>query len=330
MDAPNIVVGNCTNPISQETEMIYGSKPADGGHLFLSEVERDALLAAEPLARQYIRPFFGADEFINGKARYCLWFASVSEIRLNHDLKHMPQVAERIEAVRQMRQVSPKVPTQKQAATPHLLSEIRQPESGHYLIIPSVSSETRRFVPIDYVKDEVVNGNANFSLPNAKLYHFGILCSTMHNAFMRTVAGRLKSDYRYSNKLVYNNFPFPFTRSQREAAEGGVAKHIVAIEQAAQSVLDARAFYVAEAEKEGLPIPTLADFYAANAPFTRLHQAHAVLDKAVDSAYGYKGGKDDASRVAFLFGLYQQLAVPVVAQTDSARAASGARRSRKA
>lgn len=220
----------------------------------------------------------------------------------------MPQVAARIEAVRQMRLASPKVPTQKQAATPHLFTEIRQPESGNYLLIPSVSSETRAFVPIGYLDSHTVVSNLAFSLPHATLYHFGILSSTMHNAFMRTVAGRLKSDYRYSNTIVYNNFPFPFTRSEREAAAPASAKHIAAIEQAAQAVLDARAFYTAEAEREHLPVPTLADFYAANAPFSRLHQAHAALDKAVDAAYGYTGRHDDAERVAFLFERYQALA----------------------
>ena len=232
-----------------------------------------------------------------------------------------------------MRTNSSDAQTRKDALIPHLFQKIRQPESGNYLLIPSVSSETRAFVPIGYLNSHTVVSNLAFSLPHATLYHFGILCSTMHNAFMRTVAGRLKSDYRYSNTLVYNNFPFPFARSEREAAAGGasmpdktrgtakhighqcqartpadVAKHLAAIEQAAQAVLDARAFYSAEAERENLPAPTLADFYAANAPFTRLHQAHAALDKAVDAAYGYTGSHDDAARVAFLFERYQALA----------------------
>ena len=131
----------------------------------------------------------------------------------------------------------------------------------------------------------------------------------MHNAFMRTVAGRLKSDYRYSNIIVYNNFPFPFApQSEGRPASAAEQKHRAAIEAAAQAVLDARAFYRREAAQEGLPPPSLADLYRPDAPFTRLHQAHRALDKAVDAAYGYKGGHDDGSRTAFLFALYQKAA----------------------
>ena len=276
--------------------MVYGSKPTDGGHLLINaQEEKNALITAEPLAVNYIRPFLGADEFINGKQRWCIWFHGVSDTRRNHDLKQMPQVAERIAAVKVMRQASPKFATRKLADVAHLFGEIRQPASGYYLIIPSVSSENRHFVPIDYVSADVINSNANFSLPNATLYHFGLLCSTMHNAFMRTVAGRLKSDYRYSNTVVYNNFPFPQASEKARAA----------IEAAAQAVLDAREQYRAEARAENLPEPTLADFYRVGAGYTALDKAHVALDKAVDAAYGYKGGKDDASRVAFLFALYQ-------------------------
>lgn len=183
------------------------------------------------------------------------------------------------------------------------------------MIIPNVSSENRRFVPIDYLPPETIVSNLVLTLPNATLYHFGLLCSTMHNAFMRTVAGRLKSDYRYSNTVVYNNFPFPQADEKARAA----------IESAAQAVLDAREQYRAEARAENLPEPTLADFYRAGAGYTALDKAHAALDKAVDAAYGYKGGKDDASRVAFLFDLYQQLAAP----TDVPAPPGSKRRPRK-
>ncbi|WP_370686952.1 type IIL restriction-modification enzyme MmeI [Neisseria sp. Dent CA1/247] len=286
--------------------MVYGNKPADGGHLLLCTGEKEQLVRSEPLAKNYLRPFLGADEFINGKQRWCLWFHQVSDTRRNHDLKHMPQVSQRIAAVKAMRQASTKAATQKQAEIPHLFTEIRQPESGNYLIIPRVSSETRRFIPIGFMGADTINSDANFSLPNATLYHFGILCSTMHNAFMRTVAGRLKSDYRYSNTLVYNNFPFPFIRKKREEPDSSVKKHLQTIEKAAQQILDARAAYAAEARAEGLPEPSLADLYRADAGYTRLDKAHAALDKAVDAAYGYQGKNDDAERVAFLFDLYEK------------------------
>ena len=318
LDAPDIIIGNRSKPISGEAEMIYGNKPTDGGNLLLSTAEKQALIAAEPLAAQYIRPFLGAEEFLNDKERWCLWFHGISETRLNHDLKHMPQTAQRIANVREYhkegtkwkgRLNSTKAATRKKAATPHLFDEIRQPASGNYLLIPSTSSETREFIPIGYVDCNTINSNANFMLPNATPYHFGILCSTMHNAFMRTVAGRLKSDYRYSNTIVYNNFPFPFApQSEGRPASAAEQKHRAAIEAAAQAVLDARAFYRQEAAQEGLPPPSLADLYRPDAPFTRLHQAHRALDKAVDAAYGYKGGHDDGSRTAFLFALYQKAA----------------------
>ena len=308
-DAPSIIINKQRKQICNELPMAFGSMPNDGGNLLLSTAEKQALITAEPLAAQYIRPFFGSEEFLNDKERWCLWFHGISETRLHHDLKQMPQTAQRIESVRQKRSESDRATTKELAATPHLFGEIRQPASGNYLIIPRVSSEARAFIPIGYVDCNTINSDANFMLPNATLYHFGILCSTMHNAFMRTVAGRLESRYRYSNTIVYNNFPFPFApQSEGRPASTAEKKHRAAIEAAAQSVLDARAFYRQEAEQEGLPPPSLADLYRPDAPFTRLHQAHRALDKAVDAAYGYKGGHDDGSRTAFLFALYQKIA----------------------
>lgn len=308
-DAPSIIINKQRKQICNELPMAFGSMPNDGGNLLLSTAEKQALIAAEPLAAQYIRPFFGAEEFLNSKERWCLWFHGISETRLHHDLKQMPQTAQRIESVRQKRSESDRVTTKELAAMPHLFGEIRQPENGNYLLIPSTSSENRAFIPIGYVDSSAINSNANFMLPNATLYHFGILCSTMHNAFMRAVAGRLESRYRYSNTIVYNNFPFPFApQSEGCPAPAAEQKHRAAIEAAAQTVLDARAFYRREAAQEGLPPPSLADLYHPDAPFTRLHQAHRALDKAVDAAYGYKGGHDDGSRTAFLFALYQKIA----------------------
>ena len=306
-DAPSIIINKQRKQICNELPMAFGSMPNDGGNLLLSTAEKQALIAAEPLAAQYIRPFFGAEEFLNSKERWCLWFHGISETRLHHDLKQMPQTAQRIESVRQKRSESDRVTTKELAAMPHLFGEIRQPENGNYLLIPSTSSENRAFIPIGYVDSSAINSNANFMLPNATLYHFGILCSTMHNAFMRAVAGRLESRYRYSNTIVYNNFPFPFApQSEGCPAPAAEQKHRAAIEAAAQTVLDARDFYRKEAEQENLPPPSLADLYRPDAPFTRLHQAHRALDKAVDAAYGYKGSHDDGSRTAFLFALYQK------------------------
>lgn len=308
IDAPDLIIAKRKTQISRENEMCKGNQPTDGGNLILSTDEKEALIAAEPLAEQYIRPFIGAEEFINGKPRWCLWFHGVSDVKRNHDLKQMPKVQARIQAVKAMREASSKVATQKKAATPWLFDEIRQPSDGNFLIIPSVSSESRRFVPIGYLSFETVVSNLAFILPNATLYHFGILSSTMHNAFMRTVAGRLKSDYRYSNTVVYNNFPFP--ESCRMPSENDQSDPLrAAVETAAQAVLDARGQYRREAREAGLPEPTLAELYAPDAGYTALDKAHAALDKAVDKAYGYKTGKntdDEAERTAFLFELYRK------------------------
>ncbi len=308
IDAPDLIITKRRSQISGEIEMLYGNKPTDGGNLILSTDEKEALIAAEPLAEQYIRPFVGAEEFINGKTRWCLWFQGISDVKRNHDLKQMPQVQARIQAVKAMREASSKAATQKKAAIPWLFDEIRQPSEGNYLIIPRVSSESRRFVPIDYLSHQIIISDSSFMLPNATLYHFGILSSTMHNAFMRTVAGRLKSDYRYSNTVVYNNFPFP--ESCRMPSENDRPDPLrAAVETAAQAVLDARGQYRREAREAGLPEPTLAELYAPDAGYTALDKAHAALDKAVDKAYGYQTGKntdDEAERTAFLFELYRK------------------------
>lgn len=325
IDAPDLIIAKRKTHISGEIDMLYGNKPTDGGNLILSTDEKEALIAAEPLAEQYIRPFIGAEEFLNGKTRWCLWFHGVSDVKRNHDLKQMPKVQARIQAVKAMREASSKASTQKKAATPWLFDEIRQPSDGNYLIIPSTSSERRHFVPIDYVSHIMINSNANFTLPNASLFHFGILCSIMHNAFMRTVAGRLESRYRYSNTVMYNNFPFPEscrkpnddeTACQEASGKKGETPRPSennplrsAIEAAAQAILDIREKYRADALANDLPPPTLAELYAPDAGYPDLVKAHAALDKVVDKAYGYKKGKntdDEAERVAFLFDLYRK------------------------
>lgn len=306
LDSDNPAVEKRSKPISGEHKMTYGSKPTDGSNLLLSPEEKDTLLAAYPLAKKYIRPFLGSDEFLYGIERWCLWFSGCDLTELNDDLKKMPQVAQRIEGVKAMRQASKKIPTQKLAATPHLFGEIRQPENGNYLLIPRVSSENRTYIPMDYVSSDIINSDANFSLPNATLYHFGILMSAMHNAFMRIVAGRLESRYRYSNTLVYNNFPFPFA-AQRQPENTAENQARSKIEAAAQAVLNVREQYRQAAREKGHAPPTLAQFYNGYTvhPYPELVKAHKKLNKAVDAAYGYTGADNDTERVAFLFDLYQ-------------------------
>jgi hypothetical protein len=290
IDAPTILIDKRRKPLSSNApEMAFGNMPNDGGHLLLSQEEADEIRKNDKIAAKYIRPFLGAEEFINDLPRFCLWLKDSTEI----ERKKSPEIKKRVEAIKKMRSESSREATQKLAESPYLFGEIRQTDQP-YLLIPRVSSEQRKFVPIGYFESSVICGDANFMLPNASLYEFGLLCSTFHNAWMRTVCGRLKSDYRYSNTIVYNNFPFP--ADVKPAAKKK-------IEDAAQTVLDARAVHKDK---------SLADFYNSKTMPENLANAYVELDKAVDAAYSYgRSKKDDASRVAFLFEKYQELIASV-------------------
>lgn len=280
VDASDTVLFNRRVPIGPVSEMVYGSKPVDGGHLLLSEEEKAELLAVEPKAEKWIRRYIGAEEFINGISRWCLWLPGISAT----ELRALPEVYKRVQAVKTMRLASPKIQTQESAATPFLFQQIRQP-SSQYLLVPSVSSELREFVPVGFFSDDVIASNLVLTIPDATLHDFSMMNSTMHNAWMRAVCGRLKSDYRYSASIVYNNFPWP-----KPSAE-----HRAAMDKTGQAILDARA---------KSPGSTMADLYDPVAMPAALRKAHLANDRAVDAAYGFKGDKSDADRVAFLFDLY--------------------------
>ena len=277
-------------PVCQVTEMTNGSKPTDGGHLLLDDAEKESLIKVEPQAAQWIRPFMGAEEFINKTPRWCLWLVDCPP----KELRLMPEVMKRVQAVKDMRLASTKAATVELAASPAHFGELRQPKTN-YLLIPSVSSERRKYVPIGYIEHQVIVSNLVYALPDATLFHFGVMTSSMHNAFMRFTCGRLKSDFRYSNTIVYNNYPWPGF-----AGEPLSDKHRTAIEQAAQCVLDARAQFTSS---------SLADLYDPLTMPPALLKAHQTLDTAVDAAYQPSGSKktfaSDAERVAFLFELYQ-------------------------
>jgi hypothetical protein len=314
VDAPTVVLPSRRVPICDVSEMTYGSKPTDGGHLLMTDEEKNELIAVEPKAKPWIRQFLGADEFLNNEKRWCLWLKDCSP----QTLKTMPHVLAQVEQVRKMRLASSKIPTKSWADKPTLFIEDRQSKSN-YLLVPSVTSENRKYVPLGYVSADVICSNANFMLPNATLFHFGVLTSAMHNAWMRYTCGRLESRYRYSNTIVYNNYPWPQDASDK-ARQG--------IESAAQAVLDARAVHQA-----GPSPASLATLYNPATMPANLLAAHKALDKAVDAAYleaeksyalrqaqgerlakgerGVQGErfvtpelKTDAQRVAFLFGLY--------------------------
>lgn len=294
VDAPDVFIEKRRKPMQFGClEMVKGSQPTDGGSLLLTADEAEGIRANDPIAAKYLRRFLGAEEFINNLPRYCLWLVDSTA----QDRAASPEIQRRMAAVRAMRLASPKVPTQKLADMPYLFGEIRRTGSN-YLIIPRHSSEQRTFLPVGYSDDQTVCGDANFVLPNAGLFEFGVLCSTHHNAWMRAVCGRIKSDYRYANTIVYNNFPWP---SADEAQRDRVSK-------AAQTVLDARALEEQRCAEQGQSC-SLADLYAPGNMPRELLKAHEQLDKAVDAAYASDGFKAslraEADRVAFLLGLYQ-------------------------
>lgn len=295
INADNIYFDKTSKQVSNEVLMTKGSQPTDGGNLLLSADEYINLTEQEVLSKKYLRPFTGAQEYLNGTERWCLWFYDVDTVQLNKDLMSMPLVSERINNVKNLRLKSTSASTRKFADKPHLFQSIRQPKNGNYLVIPRHTSENRRIIPIGFLSSNVICGDAANALVNATPYHFGLLSSNMHNAFMRLTAGRLESRYRYSNTIVYNNFPYPFDANDED---NKTLKDKEAIILAAQAVLDARKLYQDVSEDS----PSLAKLYNTYMidPYPELTKAHAALDKTVDKAYGYKGKGDDASRVEFL------------------------------
>jgi len=283
VNAPNAVLSSRSKPVCPVPSIGIGNKPIDGGNYLFTEEEQAEFLRKEPQAAPHFRRWLGADEFLNGYHRYCLWLGNCSPA----ELRNMPEALKRVEAVKQFRLHSKSAPTQKLAEMPTRFHVENMPE-GNYLVIPEVSSERRIYIPIGFENPETLCSNLVKIVPNADFYHFGVLSSLMHNAWMRTVCGRLKSDYRYSNSIVYNNFPWP---------ENPSAKQRQAVEAAAQAVLDARAQF---------PDSSLADLYDPLTMPPVLLKAHRVLDKAVDAAYGKSSFPAEAARVAFLFDLYQK------------------------
>lgn len=299
VDGANLIIPTRRIPLSAVPPILYGSKPTDEGHLLLTDEEVSELLAKEPQAEKFIAPFVSAHEFIHGENRWCLWLKDASP----SEWRNLPEVMKRVQAVRAFRQRSRKPATVRLAETPYLFGEIRQPESN-YVLIPLHSSENRKYVPIAFFTRDFIVANSCSAVLNATLYHFGVLTSQMHMAWMRQICGRIKSDYRYSNNLVYNNFPFPSEPSERQKER---------VERAAQAVLDIRVRY---------PEATLADLYDPFAMPKDLLDAHRDLDAAVDSCYGSRRFRTDLERLEFLFDLYRQYTDPLtqLAEKETRRA----------
>jgi hypothetical protein len=289
VDAPPVLLRKRTDPICSVPKINYGSMPNDGGHLLLTDIEKQALVLSTPNSAAWIKPFFMGEEFINNTKRWCLWLVDCPP----SVLKSMPEVLARVDAVRKTRLLSTRETTRALANTPTIFGEIRQPKSLRYLAIPMVSSERRVYLPVGYLNDEAICGNKIFFIEDASLYVFGMLCSSTHNAWMRYTCGRLKSDFNYSNSIVYNNYPWPGF-----AGEPLSDKHRNAIEQAAQCVLDARAQFTGA---------SLADLYDPLTMPPALLKAHQKLDAAYQPSGGKKSYASDAERVAFLFELYQRI-----------------------
>ncbi|MDV0705773.1 class I SAM-dependent DNA methyltransferase [Enterobacter asburiae] len=285
IEGSNITVVAKTKPMMKGIPtLLFGNKPTDGGHLLLNRAERDALLKVEPLASRWIRKIVGADEFLNGKERWCLWMVDATK----NDIESMPEVKKRLDKIRALRIKAGHPAALKMAEKPHVFMQVSQPKSGDYILIPRVSSERRKYIPIGFFSSDVISSDRNFILPNGSLYEFAIMTSLIHNDWMRLVAMRLKSDYSYGNKVVYNTFPWPdVTEIQR--------KSIIAL---AKTVLLTR---------ENYPQSTLAELYDPLKMPADLLEAHQTLDQAVDRLYRDKPFKDATERLSFLLERYEAM-----------------------
>ena len=283
IDGKDILIDRRSLPLCNVPLMTKGSSPTDGGNLLLDDEQKKELLIIEPQAISIIRKYVGSFEFINNVPRWCLWLKDVNP----QFFKNIPEVINRIKKVKEFRLVSTKASTRKWAEFPMLFIEERQPKS-EYIIIPRVSSENRKYIPIGYLQNDVIISDSAIALSNATLFHFGVLTSIMHMSWVKYTCGRLKSDYRYSNTIVYNNFPWP---------ENPTDKNIKAVETAAQKVLDIR---------NEFSNSSLADLYGPLTTPSTLVKAHNELDKAVDLAYRSQPFASEAKRMEFLFELYEK------------------------
>ncbi|MBR3391946.1 MAG: class I SAM-dependent DNA methyltransferase [Firmicutes bacterium] len=291
LEADDVFIDRRTQPLCSVPTIGIGNKPIDGGHYLFSKEEKEAFIKEEPAAEKWLKPWYGSDEFINRKPRYCLWLGNCPP----NELRKMPNCLKRVEAVREFRLASSSAGTVKLAEKPTRFHVENMPE-GDYILVPKVSSERRRYVPIGIMSSETLCSDLVFLIPNATLYHFGVLTSNVHMAWMRAVAGRLEKRYRYSKDIVYNNFPWPDPTPEQKAK----------IEQTAQGILDARELY---------PESSLADLYDEAAMPPELRTAHQKNDMAVMQAYGFRRKGEDgkmrwlseAETVAELMKMYKEL-----------------------
>ena len=283
IEGPNEVISSIESSISKAPKMVFGSMPRDGGGLLLTDDERASLLELSPEAEPYIKPILGAQEFLQARSRWCLWLIGAPKEILQKD-----GIKQRLDSVREMRSKSSAASTREWASKPSLFVQNAQPISGNYLLVPCVSSERRSYIPIGFFNSSIICTNLNQMVPNATLYEFAMLTSEMHNDWMRTVAGRLESRYRYSATLVYNTFPWPVVTGEQKSEIEKLAEEILLI-------------------REDYPEMTMAQKYNPDTMPAPLLEAHQALDKAVEKLYRDKPFEDASERLAFLFKRYEEL-----------------------
>lgn len=282
LDAPSVIIEEHSKPLTDVPAIVRGSQATDDGHYLFTPEEKESFISKEPLSKKYFKRFMMGREFINNIERWCLWMPNISP----SELKNSPRLMEKVALVKDFREKSKNTQTKQSASTPWRFGQYREP-AEHYIAFAKVSSERRRYIPFGFLTNDVIPGDKLFTIPNATLYHFGILTSNVHMAWMRVVCGRLKSDYSYSTTIVYNNFPWPQPSEEQKAK----------IEQTAQGILDARALY---------PGSSLADLYDPLTMPVELLKAHQNNDRAVMQAYGFKD-MSEAECVAELMKMYQKL-----------------------
>lgn len=291
VESSDLVVSKRRKVLCDVPEIAYGSMANDGGFLVLSEDDKNELLLKNPTAKSYIKEFLGSYEFINNIKRYCIWLKDVAP----SSYRSHSYTLNRIEQVKQKREASTRAATKKLADFPMLFGEIRQPATD-YLLIPGVSSVNRKYIPIGYLSKDVIASDLARTISNPTFFLFGVLTSIQHMTWVKYVSGKLKSDYRYSNILVYNNYPFPKDVSDKEKEK---------VESAAKNILEVRTEY---------PDSSLADLYDPLSMPPKLVKAHQVLDKAVDQCYRKKAFRSERERIEFLFELYEEYTKPLLAK----------------
>ncbi len=283
IEAGDFVILKRRKPICNVPEISFGSMPNDGGHFLFTDAEKKEFLKIEPEAKKFIKPLLSAKEFLNGEKRWCLWLTEIEP----SELRQLPETSNRVKLVKELRNNSNREATKKLASFPTLFGENRQPDHD-YILIPRVTSENRKYIPLGFFNKNFIVSDTCLFVPNGKLFHFGVMMSEMHMAWVNYVCGRLESRFRYSNEIVYNNYPWP---------ENPTEKQIMAIEKAAQKVLDVRKEY------EG---SSLSDLYDPIAMPPKLVKAHQELDKAVDLSYRSNPFPGETKRIEFLFDLYEK------------------------